>query len=247
MSTSRTLRRVSMAVALLVAFLVQGTWALAGTTGSLNGQVTDETGAPVAGAAVKAASASQTVTATTDGGGHFSFLSLAPDTYTVSVNKQGYATATNPGVVIFADQAQNLALRMQKGPLKTIVRVSSTASGNLVKSGTTADVYSVNSATQQAVQGTGGGYNLDSAYSAIYSQPGVTSQIGMYGFGQVYYIRGSSYSQVGYEYDGIPVNRAFDNYNGQSLSNLGSQETEVYTGGSPAGGSSATSAATSTR
>ncbi|HEY1681836.1 MAG TPA: TonB-dependent receptor [Candidatus Tumulicola sp.] len=240
MSTSRTLRRAGLAVALLVAFLVQGTWVLAGTTGGLSGQVTDETGAPVAGAAVKAASASQTVTATTDGGGHFSFLSLAPDTYIVSVSKPGYAPASNPGVVVFADQAQNLALRVQKGALKTIVHVSSTASGNLVKSGTTADVYSVNSATQQAVQGTGGGYNLDSAYSAIYSQPGVTSQIGMYGFGQVYYIRGSAYSQVGYEYDGIPVNRAFDNYNGQSLSNLGSQETEVYTGGSPAGGSSAT-------
>ncbi len=133
-----------------------------------------------------------------------------------------------------------MALRVQKGALKTIVHVSSTASGNLVKSGTTADVYSVNSATQTAVQGTGGGYNLDSAYSAIYSQPGVTSQIGMYGFGQVYYIRGSSYSQVGYEYDGVPVNRAFDNYNANSLSSLGSQETEVYTGGSPAGGTSAT-------
>lgn len=239
MTQSRTLRQVVVALALLVAFLTQATWALAGTTGRLVGQVTDEKGAPIAGAAVKASSASQTVAATTDAGGHFTFLSLAPDTYTVSVSKENYNPTTYPGVTIFADQSQTLALTMQKG-LKTIATVGARASGNLVKSGTTADVYSVNSATQTAVQGIGGGGNLDSAYSAIYSQPGVNSQIGNYGFGQVYYIRGSSYSQIGYEYDGVPVNRAFDNYNGNSLSSLGSQETEVYTGGSPAGGTSAT-------
>ncbi len=239
MKTSRTLRHVVMAVALLVAFLAQATWVLAGTTGGLSGQVTDETGAPVAGAAVKVASASQTATATTDGGGHFSFISLAPDTYVVTVTKQGYNPNSYPGVTIFADQSQTLALRLPKG-LRQIAHVAATAAGSLVKSGTTADVYSVNSATQQTVMGSGGGYNLDSAYSAIYSQPGVTSQIGNYGFGQVYYIRGSSYSQVGYEYDGVPVNRAFDNYNANSLSSLGSQETEVYTGGSPASGTSAT-------
>ena len=155
------------------------------------------------------------------------------------MTKEGYNPTTFPGVTIFADQSQTLALRMQKG-LKTIATVGARAAGNLVKSGTTADVYSVNAATQNAVQGIGGGGNLDSAYSAIYSQPGVISQIGNYGFGQVYYIRGSAYSQVGYEYDGVPVNRAFDNYNANSLSSLGSQETEVYTGGSPAGGTSAT-------
>jgi hypothetical protein len=239
MSQSRTLRQVVVALALLVAFLSQATWALAGTTGTLSGQVTDQAGAPIAGAAVKAASASQTIAATTDAGGHFTFLSLAPDTYTVSVLKDGYNPTTYPGVTIFADQSQTLALKLQKG-LKTIATVGARASGSLVKSGTTADVYSVNAATQAVVQGIGGGGNLDSAYSAIYSQPGVVSQIGNYGFGQVYYIRGSSYSQVGYEYDGVPVNRAFDNYNANSLSSLGSQETEVYTGGSPAGGSSAT-------
>ncbi|HEY1656564.1 MAG TPA: TonB-dependent receptor, partial [Candidatus Tumulicola sp.] len=186
-----------------------------------------------------ASSASQTVAATSDAGGHFTFLTLTPDTYTVSVAKDGYNPATYPGVTIFADQSQSLVLKMQKG-LKTIATVGARASGNLVKSGTTADVYSVNAATQNVVQGIGGGGNLDSAYSAIYSQPGVVSQIGNYGFGQVYYIRGSSYSQVGYEYDGVPVNRAFDNYNANSLSSLGSQETEIYTGGSPAGGTSAT-------
>ncbi len=239
MHNKRSLRQVVVAIMLFAAFLVQGTWALAGTTGGLSGQVTGAKGAPIAGAVVMVTSPSQTASETTDASGHFSFLSLAPDSYTVTASKAGYNTTSYPGVTVFADQSLTLTISLQTA-LKTIAKVTARSAGSLVKPGTTADVYSVNAATQTAVSSIGGGYNLDSAYSAIYSQPGVTSQIGNYGFGQVYYIRGSSYSQVGYEYDGVPVNRAFDNYNANSLSNLGAQETEVYTGGSPAGGSSAT-------
>ena len=71
-------------------------------------------------------------------------------------------------------------------------------------------------------------------------QPGVSSYIGNYGQGQVFYICGASYGETGYEFDGVPVNRAFDNYGGSSLSNLGQQELQVYTGGSPSSGTSAT-------
>jgi hypothetical protein len=157
----------------------------------------------------------------------------------VSAAKDQYAAVSVAGVTVFADQSQTVALTTHQ-QLRTIAQVTSRSAGNLVKSGTTSDVYQVNAATQKAVSGIGGGYNIDSAYSAIYAQPGVESQIGDYGFGQVFYVRGSSYSQVGYEFDGIPVNRAFDNYNANSLSSFGTAQTEVFTGGSPAGGSSAT-------
>jgi Carboxypeptidase regulatory-like domain/TonB dependent receptor len=239
MNNKSSLRQVVMALVLLVAFLSQGTWALAGTTGGLSGQVTGDNGAPVAGVAVKVSSPSQTASTTTDASGHFNFLTLAPDSYALTATKDGYAAASYPGVSIFADQSLTIQVALTRQP-KTIASVTSRSNGSLVKPGTTADVYSVNAATQATVSGIAGGYNLDSSYSAIYSQPGVNSQIGNYGIGQVYYIRGSSYSQVGYEYDGVPVNRAFDNYNANSLSNVGAQQTEVYTGGSPAGGSSAT-------
>lgn len=227
-------------VFLALAFVFQGTWALAGTTGTVNGTLTDSTtGKPVADATVVASSPSQTASTKTDGSGHFVFLNLAPDTYSVSISKDGYAPVSIAGVTVFADQAQNLALTTQP-QLRTITHITSRAAGNLVKSGTTSDVYSVNAATQQTVASVGGGYNMNQAYSAIYSQPGVTSYVGNYGQGQVFYIRGASYGQTGYEFDGVPVNRAFDNYNGNTLSNLGQQELQVYTGGSPAGGASAT-------
>ena len=234
------LRHAFVAILLLVAMLSQGTWALAGTTGSITGQVMDtSTGKPVADATVTAVSPSQSATATTDAGGNFRFLTLAPDTYTVSATKAAYNSASQSGVTVFADQSHTLTLNITPS-LKTIANVTARAAGNLVKPGTTADVYSVNAATQQVVSGSGGGFNLNQAYSGIYSQPGVTSYIGNYGWGQVFYIRGSAYSQIGYEFDGVPVNRAFDNYQANSLSTLGQQELQVYTGGSPSGASSAT-------
>src|SRR5579863_8408427 len=240
MSYKRTLRRVAVALMLLVAFLIQGTWALAGTTGSVTGTVTDEAGAPLAGVTVKVTSASQTAAATTDASGHYGFLSLDPDTYTITATKDGYVAFNNPGVVVFADQAQTISISLTKG-LKQIAKVTSKASGSLVKSGTTSDVYAINAVAQKQTAVASGGQNLDSAYSAIYTQPGVvTSSNGNFGFGQTFYIRGSSYSQAGYEFDGVPVNRAFDNYNANSLSTLGTSQTEIYTGGSPASAGSAT-------
>ena len=129
---------------------------------------------------------------------------------------------------------------MSHAGLKNIANVTARAASSLVKPGTTVDVYAVNAATATQLQISGGGNNIDNAYSAIYSMPGVNGLPGNYGFGQVFYIHGSSYNQIGYEFDGIPVNRAFDNYNANSLSNLGAQSTEVYTGGGPAAGTSAT-------
>jgi hypothetical protein len=234
------LRHAFVAVMIMLAMLAQGTWALAGTTGGIAGTVSDSTtGKPVADATISVVSPSQSATTTTDAGGHFNFLALAPDTYTVSVTKDGYAPVSTAGVTVFADQSVTLTLTTHP-ELKTIARVTSRAAGNLVKPGTTSDVYSVNAATQQVVSGSGGGFNLNTAYSGIYSQPGVTSYIGNAGWGQVFYIRGASYGQTGYEFDGVPVNRAFDNYQANSLSSLGQQELQVYTGGSPSGASSAT-------
>ncbi len=239
MLKNRTSRSIATAALTISFILSQVTWALAGTTGNVSGTVTDEGGAPVSGVAIRAVSASQTAGSTTDSRGAFSFLNLQPDTYTLSVEKDGYNPISYSGVTVFADQTLTLSFKLTKA-LKTIAKVSARAAGNLVKPGTTSDVYSVNEATGKQLATAAGGYNLDSAYAAVASQPGVYQGVGSYNFGQVFYIRGSAYSQIGYEFDGVPVNRAFDNYNANSLSNLGAAQTEVYTGGSPAGASSAT-------
>ncbi len=237
MTSKRTIRQVAVTLFLLAAFLLQGTWALAGTTGGLGGYVTDDQGKAVAGASVKVLSASQAASATTDASGHFTFLSLAPDTYTVSVVKDGFAPFSEAGITVFADQQQALTFQLQR-QLKTIANVTSTAAGALVKTGVGSDIYNVNSAAIQASSSLGGGANLNSAYSAISSVPGVAVTIGGMGWNQNVFVRGSQSFFTGYEYDGVPVNRAFDNYNASTESSLGLQELQVYTGGGPASNSS---------
>jgi hypothetical protein len=230
-------RRSLVALVLGLAFISQVTWALAGVTGGLGGFVTDDQGHAVAGASVKVLSASQSASGTTDASGHFVFLALAPDTYTVSIVKEGYAPISESGVSVFADNQLALTFQMQR-QLKTIASVTSTSAGALVKSGVGSDIYNVNSATIAAANALGGGTNLNSAYSAMAAVPGVNVTIGGMGWNQTVYIRGSQAFFTGYEYDGVPVNRAFDNYNASTESNLGLQELQVYTGGGPASNTS---------
>jgi hypothetical protein len=118
--------------------------------------------------------------------------------------------------------------------LATIAKVTSTGAGNLVKRGTTADVYSINATTQDKLSALGGGGGLNSAYSAIASVPGAFVPVNQIGYFQTVHIRGGDYDQVGYELDGVPVNRSFDNYPSGAASSLGQQEVQVYTGATPA-------------
>ncbi|HZY98764.1 MAG TPA: carboxypeptidase-like regulatory domain-containing protein, partial [Candidatus Baltobacteraceae bacterium] len=133
MNITSYLRRALVAALALVALLVQGTWVLAGVTGNMSGTVRDNAGAPVAGATVQLVSPSQTASTTTDANGHFIILSLAPDTYTVSISKTGFSPTSFPGEVVFADQTQQTTYTLAK-TLKTIAHVTAAGAGNLVKS-----------------------------------------------------------------------------------------------------------------
>lgn len=47
------------------------------------------------------------------------------------------------------------------------------------------------------------------------------------------YIRGGDYDQVGYEIDGVPVNRSIENYPSGPAATLGQQELQLYSGSAP--------------
>ena len=230
----RSLRHLGTALTLLALFAGQETWALASVTGGLTGSVLDaETLAPIAGVQVTATSPSQTATVTTDAAGHFGFLTLSPDTYTVTASKDGYQSTSVPGQTVFADTVQIVSVRMPKA-LRTIAHVAAAAGGALVKSGTTADLYSVNATTQKAAAALGGGASLNQAYSAIATIPGAYVVPNQAGYFETINIRGGDYDQVGYEFDGVPVVRSFDNYGSSSASSIGNAEVQVYNGATPA-------------
>jgi hypothetical protein len=206
----------------------------AGTTGAISGAVTDaQSQAPIAGARVDATSPSQIAHAVTDAHGRFTFVSLLPDTYTITVSKAGYATTAAPGIAVFADATQVVNVSVRRS-LRVIATTRSRSLSSLVHPGTTADLYSVNEAQQARTNVLGGGGNLDSAYSAIGAVPGAYVPTNQAGYNEAVHVRGGDSSEVGYEFDGIPVNRGFDNYPSGSASSLGQLELQVYTGASPA-------------
>ncbi|MBD5655741.1 MAG: TonB-dependent receptor [Candidatus Eremiobacteraeota bacterium] len=220
----------------LTLLLCQTSTTYAGTTGGLSGTVTDVSSKqPIAGVKITVASPSQIASTTSDAGGHFQFLNLTPDTYTVSAELQGYGVTPLSGITIVADNTRVLPITAQK-EIRTIARVTARSAASLVQAGTTADVYSINATQQAKVAAAGGGANLDSAFSALSTVAGVAVQPGQAGYigaAAELSIRGGDFDQIGYELDGLPINRSFDNYPSGATSSLGQQELQVYTGAPP--------------
>ncbi|MBV8581162.1 MAG: carboxypeptidase regulatory-like domain-containing protein, partial [Candidatus Eremiobacteraeota bacterium] len=85
--THAPMKRAILAVLVTLGLVLQATTGvLAGTTGTITGTVVDATtNQPISGAKITAQSPSQTTTTTADANGHYTFLSLNPDTYTLAV------------------------------------------------------------------------------------------------------------------------------------------------------------------
>ena len=231
----KALLRLGLLALLVIAF--QGTWALAGTTGSIQGYVTDESGHPIAGVSVTAQAPSQTAKTTTDSKGFYSVLNLSPDTYAVTTSKDGYDSSTLYGLTVQADQITKGDVSMRV-TAKVLGHVTATAVASVVNKTVTGDLYAVTSQTINNYQASSGGAEtLYSQNGVVGSLPGVVRTVGSGAgyFGQgTLSIRGGAYDQVGFELDGIPLNRGFDFYNATSFLTNGVSSLEVYTGGEPA-------------
>ena len=201
--------------------------ALAGTTGTIAGVVTDAaTGAPLANVRVTAASPSQTESTTTNNTGFYSLQALTPDTYTVSFQGTGYQPSSQPGVTVQQDFVFKLDGKLAK-ELKTIATARARAAGNLVKPYEGTDVYNVSG--QQLNAATGGDNLHHTIYEYLNTVPGVTPIGG--GYPAEPSIRGGYDVDNGYELDGIPITERMTGYFTTNLTDLGISNVEVFTGG----------------
>src|SRR5579863_9085339 len=104
--------------------------ASAALTGQVSGTITDGvTHAPVAGAKIVATSPSGTYSALTNARGVYALIGLAPDTYTITIEKTGYAVATVTGITVLPDDTKTVdeRLTVEVRTLST-VRVTRSAS-----------------------------------------------------------------------------------------------------------------------
>jgi hypothetical protein len=113
----------------LIALLsVSTVWAQE-VTARLSGTVKDSAGGVVPEAALMATNSSTGVVTRTASGasGEYVFPALAPGTYTLSVEKAGFATGVLSGIVLNVDQKANLDVVLQVGQVTQSVNVEAAA------------------------------------------------------------------------------------------------------------------------
>jgi hypothetical protein len=117
------------AVPTLLVLLVCAAPASAQVLASLDGIVSDSSGAAVAGAAVNAAPADTGISreTTTDPSGRYRLADLPIGVYTVTVTKGGFQDAVRPGVHLVVGQRATLDVSLAVGGISTRVTVTGSA------------------------------------------------------------------------------------------------------------------------
>jgi hypothetical protein len=128
---SRGAPQLQRATALL-AFTVAASWSASTTAyaqavyGSVYGTITDNTGAVVPGAKITVTDVSKgtSMTTTSNGSGDYRVDHLIPDTYSVQVESAGFNKSSAPGVIVNADTAPKVDVKLQVGSTSNTVQVT---------------------------------------------------------------------------------------------------------------------------
>lgn len=98
------------------------------TLGSIDGVVTDSTGAvvPEAGVSIRNVATNLTVTAQTKGDGSFSVADLPIGTYEVTITKQGFEKVVYPQIIVQGNLTTTVKATLQPGEVTTSVTVEAT-------------------------------------------------------------------------------------------------------------------------
>lgn len=219
----KSLARLIAAVVFGVAILAgQATWTLAGTTATIHGTTTDDTGHALADVAVSAISPSFSNHTVSGSNGFYALAGLPPDTYSVTFSKQGYQTQQIPGITLSQDQNYALGVKLA-AEVRTLGRVSVRGTTSLIQPTTTADTYTVNPQTIQEITGTPQNISETAVLDAL---PGITTDNAGYPI-----IRGGAENEEGYELEGIDATEPFTGQFINSLSLAGTARLQLSTGG----------------
>src|SRR5262249_45614273 len=122
--------------------------------GRISGTVTDSTGAAVPDCPVEASDAKGLKLVTrTDTGGDYLFPSLAAGTYEIRVEKQGFRSARETGVVLDAASQRTVSFRLEVGQVSETVNVSSSAEQVQTTTGNVGRVINEQQVSQIALNG----------------------------------------------------------------------------------------------
>lgn len=130
MTPAMRFRSVVFSCVLLAGIAISATSAALAqqTLGSMNGTVTDASGAVVPGANVKARAVATNleVSATTKNDGSFSIADLPIGTYEVKFSKDGFQTANYPRIIVQGNRTATVNASLKLGPTSETVTVEAT-------------------------------------------------------------------------------------------------------------------------
>lgn len=191
--------------------------------GSINGSITDQTGAIVPGAAVTLRNIASGVTlhATANSSGDYAFISLNPGNYSITATETGFVTVVRNDISVTVDQATTVNLTLRVGSVSNVVTVKGSTGlnestnstvGVLISSATidrvpllTRDVYDLVQLSPGVTPANGAANSSSSqAISSITSgRPGINVSS--------YTINGAIVGSVYYMVDGSPIGVAENN------------------------------------
>jgi len=218
----KSLTRALLSAVFAVAFVCQATGTLAGTTGGVQGTITDTEGNPLSGVAVSVVAPSYSTKTVTGSNGFYAVSGVPPDTYTVTFSKEGYQSVQVPGETVTQDETVQLSVHLQT-QVKTLATIPVRAATSVIQPKATADVYTISPTTMQNITGTP---QNGSETAVLNSLPGITTDSGGYPV-----IRGGAENDEGFQLEGIdatePVTGQFIN----SLVANGVASLQLSTGG----------------
>ena len=192
-----TNRRWLQAVPALFALLLLGSLPARSQTfrGSINGAITDPSGAVVPGAKVTAADVATGVVLSTvsSGAGEFAFNDLPLDSYNVKVEASGFQTTEINGVQVLAGKIYTLPVRLTVAQQATTVEVAADALS--LDTTTTTQTTTLNSTALQDVPMNGRDFTQLLGTSAAFS-----------GYGNSGSVNGTRGDQLNYTIDGTDNN-----------------------------------------
>jgi hypothetical protein len=223
----KSVYRFTLALSVCVLLLVPV--ALLGqTTGTVEGTITDQSGAALPGVTVEIASPSLqgTRTAVTSANGEYRFPSLPPGTYTVTATLAGFGKVEKKAIVTL-DRLTNASMQMN---LSTTAEVTVTGEAPLVDTTSTTTGTNYNAKIIDKLP-------VSRNYTDIvFAQPGVQADFGenqgrsptRFGGISIY---GSTSGENQYLIDGVNTTNVIKGFQGKDLNNEFVQEVEVKTGG----------------
>src|SRR5919201_958598 len=211
--------------AALVALLGRAALDAQGTTGSISGFVTDETGAALPGATVtiREADTDQKRVLVTEAAGRYTAPQLAPGTYEVTVELQGFRTARVANIALTIGQDSIVNVRLNVGGIDEQVIVTAEASMVNTRQSSVAALVDEKQIRELPLNGRDFS-QLTLLQPGVIASPSTQQQVDR-GMGTQVSIAGARPNQISYQIDGTDSNTQGNGSPGSAAGGLLGVET----------------------